>query len=133
MQLIFSTVGKPRGRGRIERFFQTVNQLFLHELPGYIANDDGKPTTKPTLSLREFKARFHDFLLDTYLRRPQKELGADPEIALGRERLSAKYAGVTRTVGPAIADGRQNTRGAARWHSFSQIALSRHDPGRLHR
>ena len=79
MQLIFSTVGKPRGRGRIERFFQTVNQLFLHELPGYIANDDGKPTTKPTLSLREFKARFHDFLLDTYLRRPQKELGADPK------------------------------------------------------
>ena len=79
MQLVFSTVGMPRGRGRVERFFQTVNQLFLHELPGYIANDDGKPTTKPTLTLIEFKARLHDFLLDTYLPRTQKELGTDPK------------------------------------------------------
>ena len=29
IQLVFSTVGKPRGRGKIERFFETVNQLFL--------------------------------------------------------------------------------------------------------
>lgn len=27
MVLVFSTPGMPRGRGRIERFFQTVNQL----------------------------------------------------------------------------------------------------------
>jgi putative transposase len=79
MQLIFSTVGMPRGRGRVERFFKTVNQLFLYELPGYIANDDGKPTTKPALTLIEFKARLHDFLLDTYLPRTQKELGIDPK------------------------------------------------------
>jgi putative transposase len=30
IQLIHSTVGMPRGRGRIERFFRTVNQLLLH-------------------------------------------------------------------------------------------------------
>ena len=36
IQLIFSTVGKPRGRGKIERFFSTVNQCFLQDLPGYI-------------------------------------------------------------------------------------------------
>ena len=29
MRLIFSTPGQPRGRGRIERFFETVNQMFL--------------------------------------------------------------------------------------------------------
>ena len=79
MQLIFSTVGMPRGRGRVERFFLTVNQLFLHELPGFIANDDGKPTTKPKLTLSDFKARLHDFMLDTYLPRPQKDLGTDPK------------------------------------------------------
>ena len=79
MQLVFSTVAMPRGRGRVERFFQTVNQMFLHELPGYIANDDGKPTTKPTLTLIEFKARLRDFLLDVYLPRTQKELGTDPK------------------------------------------------------
>ena len=35
MQLIFSWPGQPRGRGRIERFFNTVNQMFLEvQLPG---------------------------------------------------------------------------------------------------
>ena len=29
MRLVFSTPGRPRGRGRIERFFETVNQMFL--------------------------------------------------------------------------------------------------------
>lgn len=33
IQLIHSTVGMPRGRGRIERFFRTVNQLLLHRAP----------------------------------------------------------------------------------------------------
>ena len=35
MSVVFSTAGKPRGRGKIERFFNTVNQLFLCEQPGY--------------------------------------------------------------------------------------------------
>lgn len=79
MQLIFSTVGMPRGRGRVERFFQTVNQLFLHELPGFIANEAGRPSTRPRLSLTEFKGLFQDFLLDGYLPRRQRELGTDPK------------------------------------------------------
>src|SRR5680860_1586639 len=35
MQLKFSIPGRPQGRGRIERFFLTVNQLLLMNLPGY--------------------------------------------------------------------------------------------------
>ena len=35
IRLVFSTAGKPRGRGRIERFFLTVNEMFLCELDGY--------------------------------------------------------------------------------------------------
>ena len=35
IRLIFSIPGKPRGRGRIERFFSTVNEMFLCELDGY--------------------------------------------------------------------------------------------------
>ncbi len=31
LRLIFSTHGHPRGRGRIERFFETVNQMFLRD------------------------------------------------------------------------------------------------------
>lgn len=34
IQAIFSQVGQPRGRGRIERFFNTVNQRLLAGLPG---------------------------------------------------------------------------------------------------
>ena len=35
IQLVFSLPGKPRGRGRIGRFFSTVNEMFLCELDGY--------------------------------------------------------------------------------------------------
>jgi transposase InsO family protein len=36
IRLVFSTPGKPQGRGRIERFFRTVNTMFLCELDGFI-------------------------------------------------------------------------------------------------
>ena len=35
MPLIFSTVQKPRGRGKIERFFESLAQVCLSRLPGY--------------------------------------------------------------------------------------------------
>ena len=35
IRLVFSIPGKPRGRGRIERFFSTLNEMFLCELDGY--------------------------------------------------------------------------------------------------
>src|SRR5712691_11166638 len=35
MALVFSEPGMPRGRGKIERFFRTVNQMLLCGLPGY--------------------------------------------------------------------------------------------------
>ena len=35
MALVFSEPGMPRGRGKIERFFRTVNELLLCGLPGY--------------------------------------------------------------------------------------------------
>ncbi len=34
MELIFSQVKVPRGRGKVERFFRSVDQLFLQDLPG---------------------------------------------------------------------------------------------------
>jgi len=35
MRLVFSLPGQPRGRGKIERLFNTINQMCLAELPGY--------------------------------------------------------------------------------------------------
>lgn len=65
MTLVFSLVGQPRGRGRIERFFQTIHQLFICDLRGY-APEATPPPQGTLLSLPEFDARFRAFLLDTY-------------------------------------------------------------------
>jgi putative transposase len=65
IRLVFSTPGKPQGRGRIERFFRTVNAMFLCELDGYIR----RKRHKPTLSLERFEELFQTFLLETYHRR----------------------------------------------------------------
>lgn len=77
IHLIFSTLGMPRGRGRVERFFQTINQLLLCELPGYAP--EGKPIKQPSLTLTELDTRFRHFLLNTYHQRVQKELGSAPQ------------------------------------------------------
>jgi putative transposase len=69
MRLVFSTPGKPQGRGRIERFFRTVNQMFLCELDGYIK----RKRHKPSLTLERFEELFRTFLLETYHRRTSVE------------------------------------------------------------
>jgi hypothetical protein len=62
IRLVFSIPGKPRGRGRIERFFSTVNEMFLCELDGF-APAGGAVGGKPTLTLAAFENRFRTFLL----------------------------------------------------------------------
>jgi putative transposase len=77
MALVFSMAGRPRGRGRIERFFQTVNQLFLSGLPGYAPAGGPKPV--PTLALAELDRRLKDFLLDDYHHRVHGETAVPPQ------------------------------------------------------
>ncbi|EOH82923.1 Mu transposase C-terminal domain-containing protein [Enterococcus malodoratus] len=62
INLLFSKVGVPRGRGKIERFFLTVNQLFLESLPGYIGNSD----KEERLNFQEFRNKLHHFLIYDY-------------------------------------------------------------------
>jgi putative transposase len=79
-QLIFSTVGMPRGRGKIERFFQTVAQLLLLRLPGYVpASRSQGAGTPPALTLADFDAIFLEFLLSEYHLRPQRHLPSPPQ------------------------------------------------------
>lgn len=65
INLVFSTVGVPRGRGKIERFFLTVNQLFLQDLPGYLNNKK----SEPLLSLHELDAKLETFIINVYHQR----------------------------------------------------------------
>jgi len=76
IQLIHSRPGRPRGRGRIERLFRTVNDMFLAELPGFLK--DGKSQSQPKLTEDAFIARFEDFLHGTYHARPHGTTGEPP-------------------------------------------------------
>ena len=76
LHLVFSTPGHPRGRGRIERFFDTVNQMFLYDLPGYI--DHGVVRGEPSLTLTELDRRFSEFLRE-YHARPHGETKVPPQ------------------------------------------------------
>ena len=79
IRLVFSIPGKPRGRGRVERFFATVNEMFLCELDGYVpAGGRGGMRARPTLTLAQFDALFRAFLLDTYHRREGAETKTGP-------------------------------------------------------
>ncbi|MFE5429145.1 hypothetical protein [Peribacillus simplex] len=62
INLVFSTVGVPRGRGGIERFYLTVNQLFQQYLPGYLGNQ----TRSSLLTLKELDEKFANFIIYSY-------------------------------------------------------------------
>ena len=74
---VFSQVGQPRGRGRIERFFETVGQLFAAELPGYAPPGD-RVRGRPQLTLAQLDARLREFLLGVYHQRVHSETGVTP-------------------------------------------------------
>jgi putative transposase len=77
MDLVFSFPGRPRGRGRIERFFETLTQLFLCTLPGYTRS--GAVLAPPALTLPELDTRLRTFLLEEYHRRLHGEIGMAPQ------------------------------------------------------
>jgi putative transposase len=77
MGLVFSQPGMPRGRGRIERFFQTIGQLLLCRLPGYAPA--GPPSTPPTLTLPAFETYLQTFIVEDYHQRPHGETGVPPQ------------------------------------------------------
>lgn len=78
IRLIHSMPGRPRGRGKIERVFRTINDMFLPDLPGHLIR--GKPLSAPALTLDELRARFEAFVCDIYHRRPHGSTGEQPVI-----------------------------------------------------
>ena len=65
--LTHSLPGRPRGRGKIERLFRTINDMFLPDLPGHLIR--GKPLSVPALSLDELRTRFEAFVSGVYHQR----------------------------------------------------------------
>ncbi len=75
--MIFSQVSIPRGRGKIERFFKTVTQLLLQDLPGYAPK--GYKTVEAKLTLPAFEQRFRTWLLEDYHRHVHSETNCAPQ------------------------------------------------------
>ncbi|MEA3533084.1 Mu transposase C-terminal domain-containing protein [Nocardia beijingensis] len=78
-QIVHSTVARPQGRGKIERFFGSINTELLTELPGHLVA--GKPVTAPALSLRQLDEAINRFVTATYHQRTHSEIGASPQQA----------------------------------------------------
>jgi putative transposase len=70
-------VSIPRGRGKVERFFRSVEQLLLQDLPGYAP--EGSTGVKATLTLSAFEQRFRIWLLEDYHHRVHVETKAAPQ------------------------------------------------------
>ena len=79
IELTFSTVRRPQGRGKVERFFGTVNSELLPELPGYLVG--GQPAQVPSLSLSDLDNALGTFIIQTYNARAHREIGATPNAA----------------------------------------------------
>lgn len=87
VQVLFSPPGVPRGRGKIERFFRTVEQLLLQQLPGYSPKERGPEEEErheerarlARLSLSAFEDRFRTWLLEQYHQRVHRETHETPQ------------------------------------------------------
>ena len=71
-----SAVGRPQGRGKIERFFQTLNECVLMDLPGYTIK--GKPVSKPSLNMVQVETVIIDFILNKYHVNTHSTTGVSP-------------------------------------------------------
>lgn len=60
IRIIHSTVARPQGRGKIERFFHTVNTEVLATLPGHLA--PGHPHSLPVLDLSDLDRTIGEFV-----------------------------------------------------------------------
>jgi putative transposase len=78
IQLVFSTPGKPRGRGKIERLFDSINQMCLQTLPGYAPAGTPDRAGQAKLTLPELDAAIGRFLTSDYHHRVHSETGQTP-------------------------------------------------------
>jgi len=75
-ELINTLPGKPQGKGKLERFFGTVNQMFLPAIPGFDLRKNSK--LENLLTLREFDDRFRLWLIHQYSSHKHSETNETP-------------------------------------------------------
>lgn len=78
IRIIHSTIARPQGRGKIERFFGTINTELLPTLPGHLGPGNKNP--QPTLDLPGLDRAIGGFAA-AYNDRPHSEIGISPRDA----------------------------------------------------
>ncbi|WP_370449913.1 Mu transposase C-terminal domain-containing protein [Cryobacterium sp. Hh7] len=78
-ELVHSTTARPQGRGKIERFFGTVNTELLSVLPGHLAPGQRRPV--PQLTLDQLDAELRGLIVSNYNHRTHSETGKTPTAA----------------------------------------------------
>jgi len=76
IRLIFSGVAQPRGRGKIERFFDSLSQVLLSRLPGFSRTESGR---RAVLTQSELAAKIETYLIEEYLVTPHSTTGQAPQ------------------------------------------------------
>lgn len=76
IRLIFSAVGRPRGRGKVERFFESLSQVFLSRLPGYARTSSKRDAV---LTLPDLSRELERYLIGEYLVTPHRTTGQAPQ------------------------------------------------------
>ena len=79
VRLVFSLPGRPRGRGKVERYLDTINQMCLAALPGYAPRGTKDRAGQATLSLAELDAALGAFIVTVYNHRVHSETGQPPQ------------------------------------------------------
>jgi putative transposase len=79
MRLVFSLPGQPRGRGKVERYMDTINQMCLAALPGYAPRGTKDRAGQARLSLAELDAALGAFIVAVYNNRVHSETGQRPQ------------------------------------------------------
>lgn len=76
IRLVFSAVARPRGRGKIERFFRSLHQVHLCGLPGYAPAGHH---TKAALTLADLSREIEAYLVRDYHMKLHSATGAAPQ------------------------------------------------------
>ncbi len=79
IKLVHSQPGKPAGRGKIEKAFQTIQQQFLVEVTG----DKDDPARHPVTSLDELNELLDHWVRVVYHQRVHGETGQAPQARFG--------------------------------------------------
>ena len=104
IKLTHSQPGKPAGRGKIEKVFQTIQQQFLVE----VTVGTGDPARHPVTSLDELNDLLDHWVREVYHRRVHTETGEGPR---------ARY----EAAGPAVPPDAALLREAFAWSAVRLV------------